>query len=111
MIICRLYILLTPIFPSLNSAIYDFLRYGILKSLVTVRENGCSFVLYKFYLYTLNIYKIYIYIRFYSAGINLINNEKLWAFTNTNTNAKERMAIISRNESNIVEIIKRAIKN
>lgn len=65
MIICRFQIVITPIFSLLDSTIYDFLRYGMLKGIVTVRINVHLSILYKFYLFILNIYKIYIYIRFY----------------------------------------------
>lgn len=65
MIICRFKIVITPIFSLLDSTIYDFLRYGMLKGIVTVRLNVHLAILYKFYLFILNIYKIYIYIRFY----------------------------------------------
>ena len=65
MIICRFYTVLIANFVLLDSAIYDFLRYGMLKSLVIVEIKPYLLFLYKFYLYILNIYKIYIYIRFY----------------------------------------------
>ncbi len=65
MIICRFYTLLMAIFVLLDFAVYDFLRYSMLKFLVTVRIRAYLLDLYKFYLYILNIYKIYIYIRFY----------------------------------------------
>ncbi|CAI8885448.1 hypothetical protein EMIT079MI2_310038 [Bacillus sp. IT-79MI2] len=72
MIICRFYSLLMPIFPSLNSSIYDFLRYSMFKSLVTVGIKSYLLALYKFYLYIFNIYKIYIYIRFLNKSTYFI---------------------------------------
>ncbi len=75
MFFCRLVIIRIPIFPLLDSTIYDFLRYRMLKDIVTVRINVYLSILYKFYLFILNIYKIYIYIRFYKLTVNFVHTK------------------------------------